>query len=370
VPALAVQRESLYPNMAATWGLSGANLYLPLVPRNYDEVLQELDAERLNAMNIRYYLIPQLLPVDKAAELYDVHNPFSALPVERWLEIENQEVEQVEVTSFLSHAAHLPQGALAGEVLLRGDDGQVETLPLRAGIESAEWAYAREDVAEVIAHEMPEIAHTWPARSGFPPGEHPGHSYRATWRFEPPLAVTAVMLRLTLPEAHVRVERVRLHTADGGEALLGHLLGLGDHEIVYRSEDVLIYRNHDALPRAYLLTEGQMVHHEGGELALPSPLRAGEVREVEVLRYEADVVELLATLDEAGYLVLADLYYPGWQATVDGQPAPILALGLPEGDRGAGVSPALRAVALDPGQHVVRFVYQPLSAAAILSGEH
>jgi hypothetical protein len=310
-------------------------------------------------MNIGYYLIPQLLPVDEAAELYDVHNPFSALPVERWLEIERQEVQGIEVTSFLSHAAHMPQGALAAELLLRGDDGRVETLPLRAGIESAEWAYAREDVARVITHDMPEVAHTWPARSGFPPGEHPGHSYRATWRFEPPLEVTAIMLRLTLPEAHVRVERVRLHTADGGEALLGHLLGLGDHEIVYRSEDVLIYRNHDALPRAYLLTEGQMVRHEDGGLSLPSPLRAGEVGVVEVLRYEDHVVELLATLDEPGYLVLADLHYPGWQATIDGHPAPILALGLPQRDRGAGVSPALRVVALPLGQHAVRFVYRP-----------
>lgn len=47
-------------------------------------------------------------------------------------------------------------------------------------------------------------------------------------------------------------------------------------------------------------------------------------------------------------VVLADLYYPGWRATVDGKPAPIL--------RADVMS---RAVAVPAGEHVIRFAYRP-----------
>ena len=53
---------------------------------------------------------------------------------------------------------------------------------------------------------------------------------------------------------------------------------------------------------------------------------------------------------QPGYLVLTDTYYPGWQATVDEEPAQILA-----------ADHAFRAVALGPGEHMVIFEYTPLS---------
>jgi hypothetical protein len=56
-------------------------------------------------------------------------------------------------------------------------------------------------------------------------------------------------------------------------------------------------------------------------------------------------VEADATRD--GYLVLADTFYPGWSAAVDGAPAPIYRANL-----------AIRAVPLARGRHQVRFEYE------------
>ncbi len=61
-------------------------------------------------------------------------------------------------------------------------------------------------------------------------------------------------------------------------------------------------------------------------------------------------VTVSVRLDRPGYVVLDDLYYPGWSARVDGRPARILA-----------ANGAFRAVAAGPGSHVVRFVYRPAS---------
>jgi hypothetical protein len=57
-----------------------------------------------------------------------------------------------------------------------------------------------------------------------------------------------------------------------------------------------------------------------------------------------------AVAPEDSFLLLADMYYPGWRAEVDGVATPIYR---------ANVS--LRGIALPKGQHTVRFTYEPSS---------
>jgi hypothetical protein len=58
-------------------------------------------------------------------------------------------------------------------------------------------------------------------------------------------------------------------------------------------------------------------------------------------------VELEVTLTAPGLVVLADAYYPGWRATVDGRPAPIVP-----------VNHLFRGVGAPEGTHRVRFEYR------------
>jgi hypothetical protein len=344
LPALSVIQGSLYPNVAATYGLTSANLYSPLTPQAYLDWASALDGAALSRVGMTHYLIPQLLPVDQERELYDVYNPLAALPYGEWLEMGPLAVSTVAVESFLSHAADLPDGALAAEIVLRDASGQEVRLPIRAGLESAEWAYEREDVAAVIQHQMPTVARTWPARSGYLPWEHVGHSYLGEFPLDMRLA--AVRIEPLLPEAFVRIEEITLLPADGEPVSLRAATGRALHSIVYRSEDVLVYRNEDAWPRAYAVPWWQ-VRVDGRDVALGGVAR-DDLLPVEIISYDDLDVRLRLACANDCLVVLSDLDYPGWRATVDGQIAPILR-----------VDGVVRGVRTSAGEHDVAFTYHP-----------
>jgi len=78
-----------------------------------------------------------------------------------------------------------------------------------------------------------------------------------------------------------------------------------------------------------------------------APLRG---RPAAIVRDEPRLVEVEAELEAPGLLVLADSYFPGWQATVDGEPVEI-----------QPANHLFRGVVLPAGQHRVRFAYRPRS---------
>jgi Bacterial membrane protein YfhO len=86
---------------------------------------------------------------------------------------------------------------------------------------------------------------------------------------------------------------------------------------------------------------------------------AGRPTPVAIRRSTDTQVELTARAHVTGWLVVSDVFYPGWQATVDGRPARI---------RLANV--AFRAVPIPPGTHRVVFKYKPgrIVASAWISG--
>jgi uncharacterized membrane protein YfhO len=70
-----------------------------------------------------------------------------------------------------------------------------------------------------------------------------------------------------------------------------------------------------------------------------------------IVRYTPNRVVIEATTERPSVLVLADTYYPGWEATVDGQPASVWP-----------ANALLRGVPLQtPGRHVIEFRFRPRS---------
>ncbi len=148
-----------------------------------------------------------------------------------------------------------------------------------------------------------------------------------------------------------------------------------------------VYANLQALPRAWLTHRVQVApdaaarpailadpaFDAAGTALLNAPLPAADVLpatppptstdQVSITTYAPEQVTIRTDSPAAGVLVLADQAFPGWEATVDGQAAPIVT-----------ADHALRGVYLPAGAHTVVFTYRPgsfvlgagLSAAGLL----
>ena len=144
----------------------------------------------------------------------------------------------------------------------------------------------------------------------------------------------------------------------------------GKWELVY-DDGMRVYRNRDAMPRAFIVHQAEYVDDAGESLdrvtsgefdfkesvilenAPPvdlQPPTTSTLGTATITAYRPDRVELEAQSISDGYLVLSDGYMPGWKAYLDGQSTPIFI-----------ANHAFRALWMPSGKHHVVFVYDPPS---------
>jgi len=370
VPVLPVMRESYYPNLSLIHGLASANGQFPLLPSGYAQYVGRMTPRMLDLLGVEYFLIPQVLPVDEASEFYDLENPYALNPVGRVISVPPTLAASLEVESYVSHSVDWPDGYPVAEIRLHGTEGQLEAIRLQAGWHTSEWAYDRSDVHRDVLHRQAPVVRTWPARSGFPPENHSGYTYRARFQLASPFRVQSIEVRPLVPQAYLRIERVILIDERGEPSTLAQLANAGDHTLSYRSEDVAVYHNHDVLPRAFVVHKAQAVQDDEEALQLlrqddfeplsqvllatdqvqSSLFADSDADRAKLITYDSQrvIVEVDAAAD--GYLVLTDAWYPGWQVRVDDDEAPLLRADV-----------IFRAVQVPAGRHVVEFEYAPQS---------
>ncbi|MFH1277960.1 MAG: YfhO family protein [Candidatus Eisenbacteria bacterium] len=89
---------------------------------------------------------------------------------------------------------------------------------------------------------------------------------------------------------------------------------------------------------------------QGGAAAIPAD-------ECVLVERRGGNAEFLVRSNEPGLLFLSETWYPGWEAEVDGDPAPLFRADY-----------AFRAVPVPAGEHVVSFRYRPRSFRAGVAG--
>jgi hypothetical protein len=146
------------------------------------------------------------------------------------------------------------------------------------------------------------------------------------------------------------------------------------YPLVYNDAHSYVYENKQPLPRAFVVHEAvqagspaealayfqrrtlnprQAVVLESEPEETPpalAPPNTPAASTAEIVAENPQHLELAVSLSADGYLVLLDTFYPGWEATLDGQSTPIYRadyLG--------------RAVFVPAGEHTIRFEYHPRS---------
>jgi len=134
--------------------------------------------------------------------------------------------------------------------------------------------------------------------------------------------------------------------------------------------DAYVYRRDGASPHyAWVVPRAERLADDAAAARLDDPafdpaqtvlLAAGEAEHASARQAGSNAVTVLeqrhtslaldVTTEAGGWLVLSEVYYPGWKAFVDGRETPVLRANL-----------ALRAIELQPGRHEVRFAYRPAS---------
>lgn len=191
------------------------------------------------------------------------------------------------------------------------------------------------------------------------------------WQLDSPLVDLLTVRYLLGPERPSGKWIERFHPAPGAPPHAAHE--------PYWDPRINVYENTQVMPRAFVAYHVERAATERDEAqalsrpdfdphrlvilggAAPVPLAADGARPftpATILVRQRHRMVIDAQADADGVLVLSDAYYPGWSATVDGRPAPILPADL-----------ALRAVPLAAGRHRVEMRYRsdPLMWGAALS---
>ncbi|HEY9403048.1 MAG TPA: YfhO family protein [Pyrinomonadaceae bacterium] len=292
------------------------------------------------------------------------------------------------VTS-MSNSVGIADGATVALLRLHTTGGRVVERQLRAGSDTAEWAHERADVRNAIRHALAPVFDSVPVKDDH--GDYPSHRYWTRIALGETLAVERVEIVNQTEAAPLAVWKATLHDALRGQSQplsrtqrsLYAGLDAGRWVAVYDEGDVLVLENKRALPRAWLVAEAEAVDGEeslrriSGAGARPFDPRRTALLEVahaelpaltggelapgsaaNVVSHEPNRLVIETRAAQATVLVLSEINYPGWEATVDGEAARVYATNY-----------LLRGVVVPAGEHRVEMRYRAPAArnGAIIS---
>ena len=286
-------------------------------------------------------------------------------------------VEQIGVVTMLVFSSELPDETPILEVTVDTLSHGEQRFELSVGKDTSEWAWEREDVRSVIRHRRAAVFSTFPSldEKG---KEFPGHHYVTYLPLKQQYRVRQLRFRwIGPPGTFLSLEKVGLIAGDRHWAVDAAYGAFNDSKRWRVSDDwptCTVFENLRALPRAWLVAQTRTLPPEEirttiqrgtfpdgsgfdprsvalteEELSLHSEQTSCDGSAMIVGVNDSDLTICTQCSTEA-LLVISDIYYPGWHATIDGIPEPVVRANY-----------VLRGVRVPAGQHVVRLRFRPRS---------
>jgi hypothetical protein len=309
------------------------------------------------------------------------------------------------MVSTLSNAAAVADDEEVAEITVRCG-GQSSRLSLRAGLDTAEWAYDRADVRAMIKHSRARVATNSPESSEA--GDFLGHAYLARLRLPDEASrcdspVSVLVTNRASGQVTLSLRRLALYDSASRRALPMRKInqpGLSDTARWREAPNsrplpdgpiLRVFENQRAMPRVWTvnrvearkpdeqlrLIRGEMADARGSAFdpravalvdqettaRLDNRLLARDVNPApgaaRILSRNSKATLIEAEVSQPSLLVTSEIAFPGWRVKIDGRAA--------EWHR---VNYLLRGVELSPGKHQVLFFYRPRSViiGAAVSG--
>jgi hypothetical protein len=396
----AAETPNLFPNLSRLWHVPNASGYSPLLITRVSELmhidaggavpgLPDIRDRGLDLMAVEYALVgteQDGLNVGLGAGACAAQ---AALPrhIKLQLPPSDQLTTTVGLISGLGCSQAIPDQQAVLDLKVTNAQGITETHLLRAGRDTAEQAYDCPDVRPSLQHQRPlPLRRTPQSRPGGIncssnvymtqiPLQQPQQVRRIelSWRGEPGV-ITLQQLSLInepaktfIPLRNSAIAREHWQLVDPSEATMSN----ANTSIPATA----IYKNQRALPRTWLVPEtiplssAQVLStirtsqlpdgrtYEPRTMALiedPSGRiqgeALGETDRATVVKIQDTQAVIQTETERAAFLVLSDVNYPGWKATIDGKRTPIFQTNYIQ-----------RGVQVPPGKHLIQFTFQPLS---------
>jgi hypothetical protein len=356
----------------------GVGGYLPsLAIQRNQEFIDGMTLPMRNLANMRYYLLPLDTPPfgEPLPPWWDNSEPDGGLTIDllgQQPSVPSMQIARIEITSYTDQTIDLPDGFMAGELVLGSPSGETITRLIRLGMETADWA--QDGFAPNVKHKKPSQAIAFPAYLKSLGKAFNGNKYITKFEVgssELPVVLTSIGAHSFLPTGGLNIERIDLIDEVGHSVSLASLLHRNELTLAFRSHAAAMWENQDVMPRSFIVHQAEVVNGEESLrrvqeaqfslsqriLLSDAPLSASMPNsnanandQASVAEYKSERVVVNVSTGQAGYLMLTDTWYPGWQAWVDGVETPIYRADY-----------IYRAVPVQPGSHSIVFEYHPMS---------
>ena len=344
----------------------------------------DTDPGRLELLGVRWVQVPTSAlvvppdaaflgePLDVAVEPPRPH--LFPLPITR--------ATEVRILTFLAGAVDVEQGRVVAECVVRLASGREIWLPIRAGVETAEWAWERPDVRAAVRHGKAAVHASFPAREGFA-----GHQYLAVLPLPGRFAVASLRFRAWPGAPPLWLLRAGLRDAASGRGAGLSVASAYVSDEVRLAEAagtplVSLFEVRRGIGPAWVVESVRLLPDEARlRDVLRAPTRLGVDAQREALATEADFRgtalppgsrsspadvaratggRIVVRAGGPGLLVVSEGFDPGFSARVDGRETRVLRV---NGDRMGLVLPeGTHRVVL---QHRARGLGAGLLAAAL-----
>jgi Bacterial membrane protein YfhO len=399
-----------HPNISIARGLQSANGCEMLQLRAPAAVLGDISQlgviqqpgafsttdQGLNLFNIKYLFTDLGVPLEAGkGRVYDGVR-FRLYPLDlnlkpgdhQELGVKETTATELAILTALVDSVHIDDGTPIVKLKIHTKDGKVFERELQAGRDSSEWAFDRPDVTARIKHARARLGESWSVSDAM--GSFEGHSYLARYPFDR-TEIVKVEMDYLRQDATIQIRGATLFDSTIGLSVPLDTVSLPPERWrkLISFGEVDIYQNMKMMPRAWFVNKVLAIP---GEEVLQT-IRQGKAREgepfdpaetaliekeglgpaetdlfqsigkidsdVAVTRYEAQRIEVRTRNQKPGFLVLSEVYFPGWVAQVDGVESPLYR-----------VDHTLRGLMVPPGEHKISFVYTApsLRKGAIISG--